>query len=300
MKLVKAIALFLDACRYKNLSDHTYKAYTSDLKFFASWVGRKTVRQALTPEVITSWRERLGVQELAATSIKRRIACVKVFSKWAFRNDLIEEDPFQKLDMTIKLPRRLPRNLNRGDVKRLLKGLKSWNAPSPYVRLLVRLTVELLLTTGIRIGEACAIAVDDIDFDAKTIRIMGKGSRERRVFLIDDDIEILLKRYLKERARLKPISRALLISPKAVSVKPEYIRLHIHELVAEIGIESRITPHMLRHTNATQLLECGVDIRFVQRLLGHSSLVTTEMYTHVSDQALGQAIQSVKFRESIE
>lgn len=128
------------------------------------------------------------------------------------------------------------------------------------------------------------------------IRILGKGSRERLVFLIDDDLVRLTKRYLRARASRVPRGDAFLVTATGAPASPDYIRRALHKAVAGTEIETRITPHMLRHTAATQLIECGVDIRFVQRLLGNSSIATMEIYTHVSDGALRNAIPGAGVR----
>ena len=190
----------------------------------------------------------------------------------------------------------MPRNLQRHDLRLLLGRLKRTGEFNGFSTLLIRLTVELILTTGVRIAEACAIRLGDIDLEGRIIRVDGKGSRERQVYLIDDELVSLLARYLKARNLKGPVSDRLLVTGKCTAASPDYIRRKLHDIVASTDIAGKITPHMLRHTAATQLLECGVDIRFVQRLLGHSSIATTEIYTHVSNTALRSAILNADLR----
>ena len=135
-------------------------------------------------------------------------------------------------------------------------------------------------------GELCGIRLDDLDLENGIIRIYGKGSRERVVFLVDKKVTSALKNYLHMRKKINPDTDNLLITSRGTPAKPEYIRQNLHQLVSRTPLKKRITPHMFRHSTATHLLEAGVDIRYVQRLLGHSSISTTERYTHVSDSSL--------------
>ena len=300
MLLTDAIKQFLLFCKLKKLSTHTQKAYAGDLHSFAHWSNHALAVMALTTNEVSSWHVHMDTQEFAATTIKRRLAALKAFSKWLAREDIITENPLKNLDVCIRLPRRLPRNLNRQDLRRLLQQVKKASASTSATQLLVPLVVELILTTGIRIGEACAITLDDLDVENQTVRIVGKGSRERQVFLIDARLQQLVRRYLRARQKLLPSTERLLITAQGKPASTDYVRRQLHQLSQAAGIRNNITPHMLRHTAATQLLECGVDMRFVQRLLGHSSIATTEIYTHVSDTALRSAILGSTFRRQLE
>ncbi len=296
MLLTNAISDFLLSCKLRKLSEHTHKAYRSDLGLFRIWSKHPDLDNALTADEIAEWRLFLDQRNFAATTIKRRLAALQALTKWLVREGLLSIDPFREIDVTIKLPRRLPRNLQRHDLRLLLSRLKQTSESNRFSALLMRLTVELILTTGIRIAEICSVTLSDIDLDGRIIRVDGKGSRERQVFLIDEELITLLGKYLMLRARKAPMSDRLLITTKGSGASPDYIRRKLHSVVASTDIAGKITPHMLRHTAATQLLECGVDIRFVQRLLGHSSIATTEIYTHVSNTALRKAILSSDLR----
>jgi len=296
MLLSNAISEFVLSCKLRMLSEHTLKAYQSDLGLFKSWSRQTDVKAALTALEITAWRIYLDKRSFAATTIKRRLASLQSLTKWLEREALLDSDPFREIDVAIKLPRRLPRNLQRSDLSLLLEKLKRISEFNSFSNLLIWLTVELILTTGIRIAEACSITLNDIDLEGRVIRVDGKGSRERQVFLIDDELINLLEKYLTARARRTVVTDHLLITAKSSAASPDYIRRKLHRIVESTNITGKITPHMLRHTAATQLLECGVDIRFVQRLLGHSSIATTEIYTHVSNVALRNAILSSDLR----
>jgi integrase/recombinase XerD len=148
---------------------------------------------------------------------------------------------------------------------------------------------ELLLATGIRVGELTSLTTASLDLAEATIRVHGKGARERQVHILDDSVQALLVRYLTLReGRTK--GTALLITPQGHPASAQLIRRLLSEGASAAGLSRRVTPHMLRHSCATFLLEAGVDIRFVQRLLGHGSISTTERYTHVSSGSLRAAL----------
>lgn len=297
MTLADAISRFLLACRLRKLSEHTQRAYACDLGFFRRWTGHTALADALTTDAVEAWRRHLDDRQFAATTIKRRLAALRAMAKWLEREGHLVDNPFRRLELGIKLPRRLPRNLSQRDLRLLLQGVRVVTGSDPFGGWLLRFTVELLLTTGIRIGEACAIRLSDLDLEGRTIRIVGKGSRERQVFLIDEQLLRLTRRYLKARAAAGPATDRLLTTSRGTPASPDYVRRKLHEAVRGSGIDGKVTPHMLRHTAATQYLECGVDMRFVQRLLGHSSIATTEIYTHVSDTALRSAVLGAGVRK---
>ena len=300
MTLADAISKFLLACKLRKLSPHTQRAYRSDLWLFRKWSHNRELERALTPDEIKAWRCHMDDRPLAATSIKRRLATLKAFTKWLEKAGHLNQNPFLALDLPIKLPRRLPRNLQNGDLRELIRSVRTRSISSSFPQVLIHLSVELILSTGIRIGEACNIELDDINLQERIIRVHGKGSRERQVFLIDKKLVVLIKRYLAIRKKFRPLTDRLLITTRGTSASTDYIRRKLHEAVSETGITRKVTPHMLRHTAATQFLERGVDIRYVQRLLGHSSIATTEIYTHVSNTALRDAITGAQLRKQWE
>src|SRR5262249_12475186 len=146
--------------------------------------------------------------------------------------------------------------------------------------------LRLMLSTGIRVGELCKLGVEDVSPDGGSLRIHGKGSRDRVAYICDDGLKRELRRTIMERQHATGGHAALLLNRYGLPMKPQSVRSSLRRHAGQIGLARRITPHMLRHTAATLLIETGVDIRFVQRLLGHSSIATTEIYTHVSDEAL--------------
>lgn len=316
MLLTDAIEMFLDTVRLRRLSEHTGRAYSGDLALFRRWTGHRLVSDALTPEEIKQWRATMDETALAPASIKRRLAALKALCKWLEREAHIENSPFRELDMAVKLPKRLPRNLGRNDLRRLLEAVRAGPRAGPHTgsrfpsmsqtsfrAILMELLVEVLLATGIRIGEACSIRLGDLDLADGTIRIQGKGSRERQVFILDAALTRLTQTYLTARAARELASppelptAPLLLTPRGLPASPDYLRRKLREIAETAGITPRVTPHMLRHTAATEYLERGVDIRHVQRLLGHASIATTEIYTHVTNDALREALRGAGRRK---
>jgi integrase/recombinase XerD len=152
------------------------------------------------------------------------------------------------------------------------------------------LAVALMVATGLRVSEVVSIQYQDIDLSGRTVRIVGKGRRERQVFLTNRWIHALTRAYLETRASLPVAHPSLLFNRHHGPLTAPAMRSRLAKAAAHAGLTTRVTPHMLRHSAATQLIEAGVDIRYIQRLLGHASLSTTEIYTHVSDQALRRVV----------
>jgi integrase/recombinase XerD len=147
-----------------------------------------------------------------------------------------------------------------------------------------------MVATGARVHEVVSLSCSDIDLPGRSLRITGKGRRQRQVFLTNDWIATLTHAYLHARTVLNISHQQLLFNSNYNALTAPALRLRLVKAAEDAGLVIRVTPHMLRHTAATQLIEAGVDIRFIQRLLGHASLTTTEIYTHVSDTALSRVV----------
>jgi len=150
--------------------------------------------------------------------------------------------------------------------------------------------VALMVATGVRVHEVVTIWPQDLDLQGRGVRIAGKGRRERQVFLPNDWIHDLTRAYLATRMELRVDHAHLLFNRRGGPLTTAAMRSRLAKAAHESGLPKRVTPHMLRHSAATQLIEAGVDIRYIQRLLGHASLSTTEIYTHVSDRALKRVV----------
>lgn len=284
MKLASACHDFLTYCRLeRQLSQHTLAAYRQDLDEFCRLVTADTIAQVTGEALVTYARTLATWRNLAPATIRRRIACARAMFAWLRRQRVIPENPFGTVELRVRVPNCLPKYLTIREVKALL-GEAGKLCPTTH------LAVRLLFTTGIRISELAAIRLSAVDLEQGTIRIFGKGSRERQVFVPDERTVSALKNYIADHHQVTDQSRRLLVNSRGRPATAACLRARITAAARNAGLRRRMTPHSLRHTAATTLLEAGVDIRFVQRLLGHQSIATTQIYTHVSDRALKAAI----------
>lgn len=289
-----AVLHFLDHCRIaKTLSSHTIRAYETDLAHARTRLGgfipvAQVDRDALRRYI----GGMLNGEGLKEASVKRRLATVKQLFKWLEREDLLAINPFHRFDLTIRLPRRLPRALGVADIRKLVRAAAN-EAEIRQTQMARQMyfVVVVLFVSGLRVGELVGVRLNDIDAEAGTILVRGKGNRERRVYLPGDEARSLLQSRLAERALIQTGGNYLLVSSTGTAISPQYIRRNLALLAERAGLSRRVTPHMLRHTAATQLVEAGVDIRFVQKLLGHASIATTQIYTQVSDASLKATLE---------
>jgi integrase/recombinase XerD len=224
------------------------------------------------------------------TSIKRRIATLKLLFRWSQRESQISINPFDTFDERIRLPKRLPRALTRSHAQLLRSAIKPVARWDSFDDMAKKAAIQVLLDTGIRVGELANIRMEDVSLADRHVKIHGKGNRQRLVYLLSEPLFRSLSGYFARRQQLAVHSGRAFVTAAGLDLTAPRIRTSLHEIAASAGIDRRITPHMLRHTCATQWLEAGLDIRHVQKLLGHQSISTTEIYTHVSDQGLREAL----------
>ena len=301
MHLAHARSQYLRSLRTtRTLSDHTIRAYAGDTKSFVDHLGAKTSPAQLPKSDILGFFEAQRVAGLSVSSLRRRLAGVRSFCRWLQTQDLFGENPVEVLNFRFRRPHRLPRAVSREDLRTLLDSLcreATYYGVEPSNSGLSRidqsttlLGVLLILGTGLRVAELVGLRCDDIDASEQSIRVLGKGARERTVFLADKWTIDLLTTYKQARTSKKVRHPQLLFNRSGEPLSPEAFRRRLATQSVIAGLRQRVTPHMLRHSAATQLIASGVDIRYVQRLLGHASLLTTEIYTHVSDQSLHQTL----------
>jgi len=307
MNVARACADFLTHCRVaKNLSPHSLRAYTIDLAEFERFAEAGTPVAAVDRPLLRRYLNHLfEARSLKETSVKRRLACLKVMFRWLELDETIEISPFHRLDARIRLPKRLPRNLTDDEVRRLRRtalervGLSGRVTETKALRIARRadfdavttlVVLEVLLCTGLRVGELASMRLNDLDLIERVVTVVGKGSRQRRVFLPDDETATLVSAYRTVTAERRKGHEHFVITAQGGPASTQHIRTLVRTAATEAELSRRVTPHMLRHTAATRLIENGVDIRFVQRLLGHQSISTTELYTTVTDASLKAAI----------
>lgn len=309
---------YLEICeRRKSLAKYTLKAYKIDLAQFADYIGRNLAISAVSKAEIELFYRRLTELELAPTSIKRKLACVKAMFRWLELEEVVDSNPFHKVRTEIRLPKRLPKNVPANDLLKMIQSARSelriqsqddyknqsfatWIGSKKQLNKLTTLVaLELMLCTGIRVGELSNVSFSDLEIDERKIKIFGKGSRERYVYLPDEELCELLKDYIQARGITEPENNALLVNSRGKPASTQFLRKLIKNVSLRANTKQKVTPHMLRHSAACELLESGLDIRFVQRLLGHSSISTTEIYTHVSDQLLKAKVTQANVRGRI-
>jgi len=285
-QLKDAIDQYLDCCaNVRRLSPKTVSAYRSDLRQFANHLDTD---EKPTPDAIRECLTRIARNpRLSPATVKRHIAAVRAFLKAA--DAPLAAETFAVWKLALRLPARLPRAVARPDLTALLSATGQSPIESD-IRRTTHLCLSLLAATGLRVSELCALRVGHVRPGSGEITVLGKGARERVVMVVNADVRQALARYirsLRDRADDAPLFR----NQRGAAITPQCVRLRLHALTRGVKIGKRITPHMLRHTAATLLLEGGVDIRFVQRLLGHASIATTQIYTHVTDIALRHALE---------
>lgn len=293
MEIAWAIEGFLKYCKVeRHLSENTVQAYACDLADFRTWLASSTLTSEIGTETLRAYLHGMVAErKLAAATVRRRIACLRAFFRYSAEMGVLA-DPFSGWRLTLPRGKRLPRALSRVEVKSLLARAIDpvrWSGASVGGQL--GTAVRLMLATGIRVGEFCKLTPEDVSPDGASIRVHGKGSRDRVAYIADPacrtEIQIIANRRLQIAGPRAP----LFVNRYGSSLKPQSIRQKLHRVAAAAGLARRITPHMLRHTAATLLIETGVDIRIVQRLLGHSTIATTEIYTHVSDETLRTTLE---------
>jgi site-specific recombinase XerD len=288
MLLSSAADDFLRYCAIeRQLSQHTVQAYTADLDDFRRSLPAGALAEEVNVATLQTYlAELVGVRKLSVATVRRRFACLRAFFRRLVRQSELP-DPFSNWRLQLPRRKRLPRALSRAEVSSLLEKSRRTQIRQ-FLAGDANLSVAMLLmvSTGIRVGELCKLRVEDLSPDVDSVRIHGKGSRDRIAYISDAALRERLRHFIEQRRECAGSYRSLFINRNGLPLKPQSIRSRLRRHATEVGLSRRVTPHMLRHTAATLLIETGVDIRFVQRLLGHSSIATTEIYTHVSDEAL--------------
>lgn len=266
-------------------SAHTVRAYTGDVAGMLEHAARLGVREPaeLDLTALRSWLARSRTTGAARATLARRGSSARVFTAWAARRGLMPTDPGALL-ATPKGRRPLPDVLRADEAARLVDGVDG-DEPED---LRDRAVLELLYATGIRVGELCGLDVDDVDTERRVVRVLGKGARERSVPYGGPAARAVDHWLLRGRPAWATGASgpALLLGRRGGRLDPRAARTLVHRRLADVPGAPDLGPHGLRHSAATHLLEGGADLRSVQELLGHASLATTQIYTHVSVERL--------------
>jgi integrase/recombinase XerC len=266
----------------RGLSEHTVRAYAGDVSSLLEHAARMQCDDIsdLTIAVLRSWLARLHSQGASRATLARRASSARVFSAWAARDGLLATDPGVLL-ASPKGHRSLPEVLRVDEVAAVMIAARGDATP---IGLRNAAIVELLYATGARVSELCGLDVDDLDAARHTVRLMGKGAKERTVPLGEPAANAVTAWLARGRTRFATVDSgpALLLGARGGRLDPRTARQVVHERLAAVPGLADLGPHGLRHTAATHLLEGGADLRSVQELLGHATLATTQIYTHVS------------------
>lgn len=269
----------------KNYSSNTIISYKNDLEEFRNFI----ISEKMAPNLLKiraripqNYMSHLTEEGNAVTSIHRKVSALRSFYQYLLKNDYVMENHFQTVT-TPKSPKRLPKIVKNEELNILFSSIDT-KKPLGYRNYVL---LELLFATGIRVSELCGMQIKDIDFGSKEIVIHGKGSKDR-IVLIYDSLVDKLKHYITyERILLlskgsNENNRYVFLNQRGETLTTRGIRVILTSLIKNAGETFKLSPHMLRHSFATALLNNGADLRSVQELLGHENLSTTQIYTHVT------------------
>ena len=265
----------------RNLSPDTLKAYRIDLNQFLDFVDGREVDKLLLSQYIQHLN-----QAFAPRSVKRKLASIHAFYRALLDNEFLEYSPFEKLHVHISSPKQLPRVIPMEIVEALFHHTYEEYTPNDRWRIRDLVVLELLFSTGMRVSELCNLSQEALTLNDTSARmlIVGKGRKERVIQIGTLEVVSLLRTYYYEFETEIRECGTILINNHGQSMAPQSVRRIINKYMGQLCAPLHVTPHMFRHTFATSLLEAGVDIRYIQSLLGHSSISTTQIYTHVTTQ----------------
>lgn len=260
-----------------NYSDYTIKNYQLDLTDFFKYVDKSNIDFLSIENIhVRGYLKYLDTCNLKNTTISRRISALRTFYNYLLEKGFVKSNIFLNVKNP-KLEKKLPNYLNYTEIEELLASIDTRTDEGLERRLLI----EMFYSTGCRVGEMVNIKISDIDFNSKTIKVMGKGSKERIVYYGD-----YASKYLEDYLKNKDKKGYLFTNKRGEKLTIQEVEYIVRDIMKHISIKTHVTPHTLRHTFATHLLNNGADIRTVQELLGHANLSTTGIYTHVSSDRL--------------
>lgn len=284
--LPELIETYLSFCTArKNLDLKTIKSYSIDLKQFTDFIFSKSLEWN-TKKSLEQYIDILH-NKYKPKSVKRKIASLKAFFHYLEIEEIIEINPFHKIQVKYKEPFILPKTIPLTLIEQIIKfAYTEHNSSTTFYskRIALRniLILELLFATGMRISEICSLTLDCLDLSNYIIKIYGKGSKERLIQICNKNIQNLIDQYCKEFQFELSNKKFLFINRLDNRLSEQSVRNMIANYSEKANITLHITPHMFRHSFATLLLEEDVDIRYIQQMLGHSSITTTQIYTHTS------------------
>lgn len=310
MELENAIDEFIMHCEYeRGLGSKTLKAYKTDLNQIHRAV-KVNIEAAtvhdLDRDAIRNYLKTIS-DDYKPRTIRRKIASLKTFLGFLEFEDKITVSPLRKMRLSIKPPKAIPRTIQLREVKKIFKYLYFLRADSDeksvfHQKILLRdiAVLELLFATGMRVSEVAGLTLDRLDLRQGQVHVIGKGKRERIIPICAVEVKDALKQYLSVRDPSLDATDEVFLNRHHKALSEQSIRFMVRKRSHEAAVNTHITPHMFRHTMATELLGNGMDIRYIQDLLGHSSIITTQIYAHVSDTVRRREIRRRHPRSSME
>ena len=277
----------------RNLADNSIRAYVSDLQSFLNHIEKLGISEFSQLELthLRSWLANIQSTGASRATMARRIVSIRAFTYWAASEGWMPSDIGANLAIP-KPHKTLPEVLSHNETDLVLQAIQAKRdvAPTP-INIRDLAMIEVLYASGIRVSELCGLDLGDFDQSRNTLQVLGKGNKERVVPLGIPAVKALQNWLSEARPQLiNDISaNAIFLGSRGKRIDQRTVREVVYDAMSAIG--SHMSPHGLRHTAATHLLEGGADLRTVQEILGHSSLATTQIYTHVSPQRLQQAYQ---------
>ena len=292
----KRIDTYLNYCRYqKKLSPETLKAYRIDLSQFMEFAAG--MDKELSRLNLSNYMTELH-KKYKPKSVRRKLTSLKAFCNYLVYEDVLDENPFTKIKTTFREPHLLPKTIPLETIQQLFvtayKELASADPQTYHYKSALRdvAVLELLFATGIRVAELCSLRLEDVSLSDGSLRVYGKGSKERILHVGNNDVLEAVRRY-EEAFHSEIVKNGyFFVNLRNAKLSEQSVRNMITRYAKLSGITIHITPHMFRHSFATLLLEEDVDIRYIQQFLGHSSITTTQIYTHVSTSQQKRILQS--------
>lgn len=291
LNLNHAIKEFISHCRFeKRLSQKTLKAYETDLSQLTNYLTTHQLPLGVSDITRSHIREYLSsLSTLKPKSIKRKVATTKALFNYLEFEDILVINPFRKMKIRIKEDKKVPTVMNLSEIVMILKRAYKANSNcslnnfKQFETLRNIVVLELLFGTGARVSEISGLQSENVHLDSGSIVIKGKGNKERIIHICGaEPIKVLKKYYADYNEKIKKAGGYFLVNRFNKRLSDQSIRSIVKAFAKAAGISRRITPHVFRHSFATLLLEKDVDIRFIQNMLGHSSISTTQIYTHVN------------------
>jgi integrase/recombinase XerC len=284
------VSNFLNYIKFeKRYSDHTQIAYTNDLSQYEQYLQNTYQLHDLNSAstvMIRSWVVQLIENKDSASTINRKISCLKSYYKFCLKNEWIETNPTSRLSRP-KMPKRLPKSVEANKLNALKTGLKELALTDTYPELRDYAMFMTFYTVGIRRNELNQLKWDDLDQYKKTLKVLGKGNKERIIPVHDEMIGLMKRLRENELKTFGNLStRYMFLTDSGTKMYPNFIYRKISAMLSQVSTQSHLSPHSLRHSFATHLLDSGAELNAIKEMMGHSSLASTQVYTNNSIEKL--------------